>query len=179
MKYRFRGIDQTGSVLRGVLRADSEEHARELLLGEGVFEKGIEPAGEEEKVTWVPRQRILSRAEQRPGMDTGGAVTEADARPVRAVFPTRAVHGYESPTPGKAGLTEHGVFVFVPEAGGGEKLVAGPRELEMVTLAGFPFVVLRLTLLSGRMYEFEAGFFFAKGNARAIRKELTSRLKTG
>ncbi len=178
MKFRFRGIDETGSVVRGVLRAEGEEHARELLLGENVFEKGIEPAGEDEKVTWVPRMRILSRAEERPGMQPAGA-RDADAQPVRAVFQTRAVHGYEKPVAGKAGLTEDATFVFSPEGGGAERFVARPEELETVQLAGFPFVVLRLTMLSGRMYEFEAGFLVASGNPRAIRKELAGRLKSG
>lgn len=177
MKFRFQGIDGTGSVLRGVMRADTGEHARELLRGEGVFEKKLEPAGEEEKVTWVPRQRILSRAQG----TTAGADSPSrgeDVRPVRALFQTKALLGFDKPAEGRAGLTEDGTFVFEPSAREQPRLALPPEELETAHLAGFPARLLRLTLLSGRMYEFTAGFLIASGTARAIQKELAGRLKS-
>ncbi len=150
-----------------------------MLRGEGVFEKQLAEAAEEEKVTWVPRQRILNRAHGCPAAGGGQASAGEEARPVRALLRTRILLGSDKPAGGTAGLTEHGTFVFEPAGQEGAKVVLAPEELEAAQLAGFPARVLRLTLLSGRMHEFSAGFLVANAPARAIAKELTGRLKAG
>ncbi len=166
MKFRFAAIDGTGRVLRGVLRAEGEEDARELLLSGDVYAKTLEPADEEEKATWAPRARIMSR-------HASAGAAAAELRPVAGLFPTRCVAGHGAGSAGEAGFAESGEFVYT-QRGGGKPLVVSPGEIEVAALAGFPRRLLRLTLLDGRMIEFDAGFLFASGGARGAVRRLRS-----
>lgn len=162
MKFHFQAIDEKGRVQRGVLRAESAEAARDVLLAENIFAKKLDPADEAETVTWAPKVRRENRG--------GSAADSASAKPVRAFFETTALLGFEMPRRGRAGLTEQGAFVF--ECSGEPALVLGAADVEAVVLAGFPYRVLRLTLLSGRMYEFAAGLLFANSSAKEALKAL-------
>lgn len=61
MKFQFTAIDQGGRVRRGVLRAEDEDAAREKLLADDIVPKQLDPADEEEKVTWAPKSRYKAR----------------------------------------------------------------------------------------------------------------------
>lgn len=173
MKFRFVAVDGRGRVLRGVMRAENPEDAREIMLAEEVYPKQIEPADEEEKATWAPRERIKARA--------SGAATWAEKkkqeeeRPVRAVFRTVGLFGTIGP--GLAGLSDGGSFVFIPEKATGEKFVVTLWELEDVRVFGFPRRVLRLTLLDGSMHEFTAGIFLTGSHAKETANHLKKLLK--
>lgn len=158
MKLRFQAIDEKGRVVRGVLRAESADDARDLLLAENIFAKKLEPAEESEELTWAPKVRREAR--------TSPNAAAAAPKAVRALFDTTAVLGFETDRRGRAGLTETGALVF--EAAGHDPLVIPAAEVEAATLAGFPRRLLRVTLLSGRMYEFTAGVLFASSSARAV-----------
>lgn len=172
MKFRFVAVDGRGRVLRGVMRAESPEDAREIMLAEEVYPKQIEPAEEEEKATWAPRERIKARA-------TGAATwaekkKQEDERPVRAVFRTIGLFGTIGA--GQAGLSDSGAFVFIP-ASGGEKFTVAAAELEDARVMGFPRRVLRLTLLDGSMHEFTAGIFLTGSHAKETATHLKKLLK--
>lgn len=161
MKLRFQAIDQGGRVVRGVLRAESAEEAREFLTGENLFPKTLNECAGEERVTWAPKSRIKEAL-------AAGGHRDSDSPPriVAASFRTVAVMGFDAHTAGEAGLGEAGDFVFLPDSGA--PLRIAPGELESALVAGFPARVLRLTLINGRMYEFRAGILLAKGGARSI-----------
>jgi hypothetical protein len=169
MRYSFQAIDEQGRVIRGVLRAENEEEARELLLGENVFPKRLEEAEEGVKVTWAPKGRIKAQYEQRGA----GGSAEEPAKAVRALFSTTLLFGMEgAPVAGRAGLTEQNGFVFEAP---GRRLQFAREEVETAAIGGFPGKVLRITLLSGKMFEFRAGVLLAAGSAREIARTLKSK----
>lgn len=168
MRWRFKAIDGGGRVVRAVMAAETEEEARELLLGENVFPKRIEPAGEDEKVTWAPKERIKARI---AAGQLGTRKTD-DTKPIRAIFDTTCVTGFSAPLQGSAGLAEDGTFVF---AAGSESLRISPDQVEVAAISGFPRRLLRITLLSGKMYEFVAGFLFAKGASKLVARSFRQR----
>ena len=170
MRYSFQAVDEHGRVTRGVLKAESEEQARELLLDENVFPKQLEPAAEDEKVTWAPTRRIK---EQYAARSSAG---REEKRPVRAIFETTLLFGTdEAPLPGKAGLTEQDEFVFNPRQG--EPFNFSREEVEVAAIRGFPIRVMRITMLNGRMYEFQAGMIIANGSAKEIARTLSPKGK--
>jgi hypothetical protein len=174
MKFHFTAIDSRGAVMRGVLRAENEDDARDLLLSEDIFAKQLEPAPEDEKVTWSAKGRVKKRLADAATWNQQKA--QENEEPVAAVFETLALTGYDAPVRGRAGLAESGAFVFQPLLEGKERLHLGPADLETVSVSGYPGRVLRLTLVSGRMYEFAAGFFLTRAGAREIQRRLKKEL---
>jgi hypothetical protein len=167
MKLRFQAIDSNGRVVRGVLRAEDDAAARDLMREEGLFAKTLEPVDEEEKVTWSPRNRIKAAMESRTG-------DSAEARRiVRSAFATRALSGVEGAPSGEAGLSEAGDFVFSPVGDAAEPLLIRREDAEQAVVSGFPVKTLRITLLSGKMYEFAAGMLLANGGAKDVVREFT------
>lgn len=162
MKLRFAAIDQQGRVIRGVLRADTLEEAREALMGEGIFPKTLDAVDESEKVTWAPRSRIRERL----ASAQGGGFSAGDKPPLRdTLFPTTR-HAASASAPGRLGLAEDGTTIFQPTDGPEERLTAA--DLELATAAGFPARRLRLVTLDGRTIEFTAGFLLLNPRARKV-----------
>lgn len=161
MKFRFQAIDGQGRVLRGVLRAESEEDARELLLGEEVFPKRLEPAGEDEPVTWAAKGRVKERMK---ASATGTTAEPAEPLPPGTpVWDTsRAVAGGWEPC--RVAITKPGVLIV--EASGASPLTIRRERVEEARLRGFPFWVLAVTMLDGGLHEFRAGFLFPHPGAR-------------
>jgi hypothetical protein len=174
MKFQFTAIDQGGRVRRGVLRAEDEDDAREKLLADDIVPKELGPADEDEKVTWAPKSRYKAR--QATPETWNQPRKESEARPVAAAYQTTAFTGFSGITNGEAGLTEDRDFVFVP-AGGEETLRLAPEELELALVTGFPRRLLRLTLLSGKMYEFAAGMIFTTPEAKEIARTLSRQIR--
>lgn len=174
MKFQFTAVDSGGRIVRGVMRAENEEEARELLLGEDVFPKKLNEVGEEEKVTWSPKGRIKAKVADAATWNKGAAKIDSNIDDL--LLTTTAVTGFDRPLQGAAGLNADGDFVFQPRQDG-ETLVVRPSELEILSISGFPRRLLRLTLLSGRMYEFTAGLFLSTANAKAIVRQLSANVK--
>ncbi|CAN5333939.1 hypothetical protein BH09SUM1_BH09SUM1_34090 [soil metagenome] len=164
MKFKFQAIDDAGRVVRGVLRAESAADAREMLLEENCFAKTLDEVGEDEKLTWAPRERIKRRA-QEASSHSGSSV---DTTIRASSFQTTAVRGFSESTIGKAGLTEAGAFAFHPRGEGAEPLLIAAEQIEQASVTGFPARVLRIVLLSGKSYEFSAGYFVANSVAKSI-----------
>lgn len=166
VKLHFIAIDGGGRVVRGVLRAESEEEARELMLGENLVARKFEPADENEKVTWAAKGAIKARL----AAGSSSGIAERSTHPEAHVFSTRLLRAAGN-VEGTAGLDAAGDFLFVPKAGGEEMLRVRGEDVEVATIHGFPGRVLRLTLITGRMLDFAAGFLFASGSARAIARQ--------
>ncbi len=164
MKFHFTAIDGNGRVVRGTLRAGNEDNARELLLSENIFSKKLEPADEEEKITWFPRKKILERT---AAANAAGQTKEQ--RCVANTFPTTILGGEHANHSGEAGLTEDGDFIFVYTDNKADPIIVSPDQTETIDILGFPTRTLRVTLISGKMYEFNAGLIFANGSARQIK----------
>lgn len=165
MRYRFTAIDGKGRVVRGVMAAESEAEAREILIEDEIYPKQLEEASEE-KVTWAPKRRIQQKLED---ARKAGGTEEKQASPERAIFHTVALFGFEnSPVSGKAGLTESGDFIF--QATTGESVRLNPDKTEVVNLSGFPLRVLRFTTLDGRIFEFRAGLILTCAEAKEIER---------
>ena len=165
MKFQFTAIDSGGRVLRGVLRAENEEDARDLLLSEDVFAKQLEPVDEEEKTTWAPKKRIKERlANPNTWSKQGEGEKE---KPISCVFNSRILSGFGAGASGQLGLSESGALVF--QNSEGEALFqAAESEIELALVCGFPLRVLRVVLLNGKMLEFSAGRVFATSSAKSI-----------
>ena len=153
MKFKFAAIDQTARVVRGVLRAESHEEARDLLMGEQVYPKQLSPVGDSEPVTWVPRTRVLERARA-----SSPAVAE------------QVLVGPVEVSLGSLSVVTGGTLVL--KKAGGEVLRFASSEREEVRVLGWPVRVLRITMLTGQMYEIRAGLFLTAGWARAVTKAL-------
>lgn len=165
MKFRFAAVDQGGRVFRGVLRADSEEHARELFLLEDCVAKQLEPASEDERATWASKRAVVARAASAPAA-AGEAAILSDR------FAAVAVSGFPDRDSGEAGLGAGGEFVF---RGAAFSATIRPEEVERIQLCGFPVRLLEFTLLSGKTMAFRAGILISHASARAIVVKFLSR----
>ncbi|MEQ8822222.1 MAG: hypothetical protein RLY93_18460 [Sumerlaeia bacterium] len=152
MKYEFQAIDSRGTVRRGVLRAESEEEAREFLLGEELFPKTIGPADEECKVTWTPRQRIKRQLEAKSG---GGEPARSQGKVLAEGAAALLRNGQRAV--GTLTVTAERELAFTPR-GQGEPVVLPAEKIEQASFRGFPFRWLVVTTLDGALYEFPAGF---------------------
>lgn len=159
MKFRAHVVDSQGRPRCEVLRADSEEEAREILLGEALHPKRIEEAGEEEKVTFVSRRRVEARLEERR---TASAL-EGDERIVSLGPATRTVLTRDLiRTPGTVAFSG-GTLAFEPDEGGDSgPLRLTAEDVETARLQGFPMRRLSVFLLSGGLLEFSAGVLTAR-----------------
>lgn len=167
MKLRFEAIDGRGRVTRGVLRAESADEARELLVEEQIYAKRLEPVGEEVPLTWAPKARRTR----------GGNAPSSDERPVRHLYNTTMHRPGEPMVAGRLGLTESGLAVFEPADAMIGALAFPVDSLEVVALTGLVARRLRLVLLNGRTIEFEAGTVFADSAITAITRHLQSSRK--
>ncbi|MEO8376535.1 MAG: hypothetical protein ABI579_02605 [Candidatus Sumerlaeota bacterium] len=166
-RYRFQAIDETGRVVRGVLRADGDDSARDILRDEALFPKTLDAVSEDEKITWSPRNRIKAAA-QRPA---SVARNNAPPRIVRAPFDTECLRGFEHVAAGEAGLADDDRFVFQPK--GAAALTISADEVEQVSIAGLLSKRLSIVLVSGKSYEFTAGTIFSKASAKLIASTLS------
>lgn len=154
MKFKFAAIDHTARVVRGVLRAESESDARDLLMGEQVYPKQLSPADDAEPVTWVPRTRVLERAR----------AASAPTADEKLLFgPVRVPLGFISIT---------ATYAINLTLRTGEVLHFTPADLEEVRVLGWPRRFLRITTLTGQMYEIPAGIFLTAGWAQLFIKTL-------
>lgn len=176
MKFRFTAIDSGGRVLRGVLRAENEEDARDLLLSEDVFPKSLASVAEEEKTTWAPKKRIKERLANPNTWNKQGEGEKE--KPISCVFKTRILSGSGAGASGQLGLSESGALVF--QNSKEESLFqATEAEIELASLCGFPIRVLRVVLLNGKMMEFRAGRIFATSSAKSIAARFGGRKSKG
>lgn len=157
MRFRFQAVDSRGTVVREVMRAESEEEAREILLEEELFPKSLEPVGEDEKVTWASRDRVIRKA--------GAAAAQITASVPRVGVSVPHVHttlhhGSES-IQGLLGLSEDDTLLFQPDQANAATVVLTPDRVEDARLAGFPLRQLRVFQLDGDLLEFPAGFLFS------------------
>lgn len=173
MKFRVQAIDESGRPREFVVRADSEDAAREALLADAVFPKRIEPADDDEKVTYVSRTKVEERL----------ASARREAGPAPAVAPDRIPH--DAPvfrTAFTDGRSAQAAWLAVPGPGkvmaalgsrDAKPIVLTRDEVEDARLAGFPLRVLRIFALDGRLFEFRAGVLFSHPVAKAARKALS------
>lgn len=173
MKFRCVAVDEGGRIVREVLRADSEEDARELLLGENLFPKQLEPVPEETKVTWVSRRRVQENIDKRR-VQTGDGETGTE-RPL--VFGRTTLLRAGGGTEGTLSVFAGGEVVFEPR--GGEKRIYRAQDVEAARLGGFPLRRLRLYLLNGELFEFTAGWFVASGAMRTACRALAGAKAAG
>lgn len=173
MKFHFEAIDGDGRPLRGVLAADSEVDAIARLRGEGVFPKKVTEADSEAKVTFAAKKAIEARRAR--GMASPGGPEDALQNLPRKMVGVTASTGFTTPVAGFIGLTDAGHLLF--HGKNGEKLFAEPRHIESAQVVGFPFRRLRITLVTGQMYEFSAGFLLTDGDLRQLVANLNKNLK--
>lgn len=164
MKLQFEAIDGKGRVVRGILRAESEEDARDLLMAEEIYAKRLIPCPEEATPTWAPKVRARS---SRP-------VPEAERLPVRHVLQTALREAGAAPQPGRLGLTESGeAVVFEPASGDPRRWTID--EIEVATVHGLIVRELTITLNNGRSLVFDGGTVFAASEAGSLAKHIQSR----
>lgn len=165
MKFRVHTIDASGRPRTEVIRADSEEEAREILLGEALHPKRLEPVDESEKVTFVSRKRVEEQLEQRRAA-TG---TEASPPPLEMVRTVVTRDGIRTPGDiGFAGSTLH----FTPDPGGDcDPLQITSEDVETARISGFPARTLQVFLLNGELLEFSAGVLAARPVLKRIATE--------
>ena len=166
MKFRFEAIDERGMVLRRVLRAESEEAAREALLAEGVFPKRIAPVGEEEKVSWSPKAAARELQERVHGLREGPAAGEPEVRERLTVSLRRGSEVMR----GTLGIRSDNSVLF---DGDGTRIVMERERVETARIAGFPVRVLRVCLLDGDLLEVAAGFLVAGAFHKRVVRALT------
>ena len=157
MRFRFQAVDSRGNVVREVLRAENEDEAREILFEEELFPKSLEPVGEDEKVTWVARERVMRRQSE-----AAAKATETAPRISGAVPHTNTtMHRGPESTQGLIGLREDGTMLFQPDRTEHATVVLTPADVEDARLSGFPLRQLRIFQLDGDLLEFPAGVLFA------------------
>lgn len=154
MKFRFEAIDERGTVMRRVLRAESEEAAREALLAEGVFPKRMEPVGEEEKVSWSPKAAARQLQERVHGLREAPGAGEPEVRERLAVSLRRGNEMLR----GTLSIRSDNSVLF---DGDGTRIVMERERVETARIAGFPVRVLRVSMLDGDLLETGAGFVVA------------------
>lgn len=164
MKLRFEAIDGKGRVTRGVLRAESEEDARDLLMAEEIYAKRFEECGEDVPPTWAPKVR-----RQRGGQ----AISDAERRPVRHCFATTLRAGALA---GTLGLSESGEAV-VFQVGDGDPQRFSIEDIEVATVHGLLSRELTITLNNGRSLVFDAGNIFRSSEASSLARHIQSRKK--
>lgn len=166
MKLHFEAIDGRGRVTRGVLKADSEQDARDRLMAEEIYPKRFTPAADDEPITWAPKVRRTA------GTQRGGSA-DSDLRPVRHCRRVQRLRAGEAPVEGTLGLTEDGRLVFQSA----DQLVIEPADVEIANHRGFPQRILEVMLVDGRLLRFTAGTLFASSETSAIAKHLNAKPK--
>jgi hypothetical protein len=168
--FEFHAVRPDGRIEQGVLEAESPETARDALRAAGLFPKRLGPAAPDATRTWAPRTR---RREDDPASHHYRGPREGDTI-VRAAMATRRVLPAAPPVPGRLGLTARGSLLFEPTDAAAPRAHAEPEAIETARLLGFPRRLLCVTLLDGRMLEFEAGWLFAAAPAREIARALAA-----
>jgi hypothetical protein len=164
MKFRFEAIDERGTVIRHVLRADSEDNARETLLAEGIFPKRIEPAPEDEKVSWSPRA-AARQLQQRVHAQGQPNTSEPQTRQTLHATLHRGNQTH------RGTLTTRSDNSILFQSGDFEILIH-PDKVETARVAGFPLRTLRIAMLDGELLEFPSGLLFANPTFKRIAKSL-------
>ncbi len=154
MKFRFEAIDEQGNVLRRVLRAESEEGAREALLAEGIFPKRVEPVAEEEKVSWSPKAAARDLQQRVHGLKDRNAASEPDIRERLAATLRRGEKAHR----GSLVIRSDNSILFEADE---LKIEMHRDKVETARIAGFPLRVLRVSMLDGELLEYPAGLIFA------------------
>ncbi len=151
MKLRFQAIDQNGRVVRGVLRADSEAEAREMLLAEEAFPKKFDEVPEDEQVTWVSKTwvkekhaRTQARGEENVTLPAGVSTATAALNDGTGVY--------------KGRFAISGSVLYFETSGLVRQWPA--EKIEDARVTGFPDRWLMVSLLDGSLLEFRAGFIF-------------------
>ncbi|MBI5154003.1 hypothetical protein HZA57_02100 [Candidatus Poribacteria bacterium] len=159
-RFRFDAIDEKGTVIRRVMKAEDGEQARAVLVENRLFPKHITETDGEEPVTWVSR---------RDGLSSSQLHGAGESRlPVQAVRPgaTTLHRGGES-VPGTLAVFSSGEVRFTPQRDPGEGFRWSADDVETARITGFPLRMLRVHLLDGDLLEFPAGFLFAAPVFRA------------
>ncbi len=173
MKARFVAIDEQGRVKRGVLSAENEDEARLALLEDGIYLKKFEAASDDDKVTWVARKKIQQKHQRVQQAHTGKSGSEEET-PTKLRTETICLFGLESPSNGTIGMAKSGNAVFQSQDQE-HRVVLDATEVEVISISGILAKKLRVVLISGKMYEFSAGFIIAKSNIRELCKKLSSK----
>ncbi|MCB2155432.1 hypothetical protein KQI84_11135 [bacterium] len=166
MRFRFQAVDSRGRVVREIMRADNEEEAREILLDEELFPKSLEPVGEDEKVTWVARDRVKRRAGEAAARATETAPRVSGSVP----HAHTTLHRGNESVQGLLGVREDDTLLFQPDKSNEATIVLTPDRVEDAQLSGFPLRQLRVFQLDGELLEFPAGFLFSGPIFRRITK---------
>ncbi|MCC6547442.1 hypothetical protein IT570_09775 [Candidatus Sumerlaeota bacterium] len=165
-RYRFQAIDETGRVVRGVMRANDKDSSREILAGESLHAKTLEEVSEDEKTTWSPRGRIKAMAQGAPAGEA-----HRESRIVRASLETECIRGLGQSMAGVAGLDDEDRFVFQHDSASAPLLISR-EEIEQVSISGLMTKVLTIVLVSGKAYEFAVGTVFPHASAKLIASTL-------
>lgn len=168
MKYRVQAIDSKGRVVRVVLRAESEDEAREMLLAEELFAKRLDEAPDGEAVTWVSKTWVKDRLERaRSGAAAAGESPRIPS--AAATAPTTMADGHRAV---RGRFAAHdGRIYFEPEGRPQDTRVWQPESIETTRIAGFPARRLCVFLIDGSMVEFAAGFAFAGAAFKAAARK--------
>jgi hypothetical protein len=161
MRFRFVAVDSGGRIVRGVLRGDSEQDARESLLADDHFPKSLEAVADDEPVTWASRGRFRAR-QQAAAAESPRVVAETRLTSLIGVCEGEAV---------TLRLSSDGAFQVIAGAGVVAASIHVDR-LELAAISGFPGRVLRLVTLDGISYDFHAGWVLAQRSARLLLQRL-------
>jgi len=157
MKFRVQAIDAGGRVVRATLRAESEDEARAMLLAEEIFPKRVEPAAEDEPVTWTSKTWVKDKMER-----ARGSASSAESIRIPAGASTSATTLVEGAarTRGRFAAVA-GTLYFEPEGRAADTRSWSADRIETALIQGFPARRLVVCLVDGGLLEFDAGFLFA------------------
>ncbi|MCC5875413.1 MAG: hypothetical protein JJU11_04250 [Candidatus Sumerlaeia bacterium] len=170
-KFSFQAVDTEGRIIRGVLKAESSDHARELLFDNQVHPKQLDETDGETKVTWAPKP---TRREDNPASHFYKGTNTVES-PVRETFSARLVTREKAPVPGTAGLTRSSGFAFQSEVDEGASMTIAREDIEIARIEGFFPRMLRIFRLNGRMEEFAIGGMFAPASAKETMRTLNKK----
>ncbi len=165
MKFRFEAIADGGVVTRGVLRAENEDEAREILLGEAVFPKSLEATSEDEKVTWAPASLVKEKLEKHRQSFEQTEVSFSDDSPKMEVTCLFGLGGYHR---GRVGVSRSNELVFEPASEKVEMFSVKRENVEVVRYMGFFPRRVQVVLLNGKTYEFSCGQLFVSSTMKQI-----------
>lgn len=170
-KFSFQAVDTEGRIIRGVLKAENADQARDLLFDNQVHPKQIDETDDDAKITWAPKPL---RREDNPASHFYKG-TDTVESPVRETFTARLITREKAPVAGTAGLTRSGGFAFHSEVDESSSMTIAREDIEIARVEGFFPRMLRIFRLNGRMEEFAVGGLFAPAAAKETMRTLNKK----
>lgn len=172
-KFKFQAIDNSGRLVRGIMRADDEGSAREVIEGTGCFVKRIEQVAEDAAVTWTARKRSVELdAEARQAVRDRIA---SDDRPkVSHTMPqARArLDAGDGISDGVLALEGIHRVLFAPQTGLPATIVLTRDDVENAWMTGLMPRRLAVAKLTGELLIFESGKMLPSGVLKRARNIL-------